>query len=135
MYTKRGVKGCGLTGGRKMKLDALEWTLLFDYYGDLLTERQQTCFDLYYNQDLSLGEIAEEAGISRQGVYDTIARAKASLKTMEDKTGCMRRDSACRQAMEKIQAAASLLAQAKEKSICALAEEILQAVEEAKEQA
>ena len=69
-----------------MKLDALEWTLLFDYYGDLLTERQQTCFDLYYNQDLSLGEIAEEAGISRQGVYDTIARAKASLKTMEDKT-------------------------------------------------
>ena len=118
-----------------MKLDALEWTLLFDYYGDLLTERQQNCFDQYYNQDLSLGEIAEEAGISRQGVYDTIARAKASLKTMEDKTGCMRRDIACRQAMEKIQAAASLLAQAKEKSICALAEEILQAVEEAKEQA
>ena len=117
-----------------MKLDALEWTLLFDYYGELLTERQQTCFDLYYNQDLSLGEIAEEAGISRQGVYDTIARAKASLRTMEDKTGCMRRDIVCRKAMEKIQAAAAQLAQAEDQSVCALAGEILQAVEEIKEQ-
>ena len=41
-------------------MDALEMTLLFDYYGDLLTDRQRMCFDLRHNQDLSLAEIAEE---------------------------------------------------------------------------
>ena len=41
-------------------MDALEMTLLYDYYGDLLTERQRMCFDLYHNQDFSLAEIAQE---------------------------------------------------------------------------
>ena len=72
-----------------MKHSALEMTLLLDYYGELLTEKQRTCFDLYYNQDLSLGEIAEEAGISRQGVHDSLARAEAALLAMEEKTGCV----------------------------------------------
>lgn len=69
-----------------MKQDAYAMTLLFDYYGELLTEKQKTCFDLYYNQDLSLSEIAEEAGITRQGVHDTLARAESVLRNMEDKT-------------------------------------------------
>lgn len=43
--------------------DTLWRTLLFDYYGDLLTERQQECYDLYYNSDLSLQEIADNCGI------------------------------------------------------------------------
>ena len=43
-----------------MKHDALTMALLYDYYGELLTEKQRTCFDLYYNQDLSLSEIAED---------------------------------------------------------------------------
>lgn len=47
--------------------ETFELTLLFDYYGDLLTQKQRSCFDLHYNQDLSLGEIAQEVGISRQG--------------------------------------------------------------------
>ena len=50
-------------------MEALEMTLLFDYYGELLTEKQRACVDMRYNQDLSLGEIAQELGISRQGVY------------------------------------------------------------------
>ena len=58
-----------------MKHDALTMALLYDYYGELLTEKQQTCFDLYYNQDLSLSEIAEDLGVTRQGVHDTLARA------------------------------------------------------------
>ena len=49
-----------------MKQDALQMSLLFDYYGELLSEKQRVCFDLYYNQDLSLSEIASELGITRK---------------------------------------------------------------------
>ena len=51
-------------------MDATELILLYDYYGDLLTDRQKECFELRYNQDLSLGEIGSELGISRRGVAD-----------------------------------------------------------------
>lgn len=83
-------------------MDALQMTLLFDYYGDLLTDRQRMCFDLRYNQDLSLGEIAEELQVSRQGVYDNLNRAEALLRNMEAKTGCVRRDMAYRKALKTI---------------------------------
>lgn len=73
-------------------MNAFEMTLLFDYYGDLLTDRQRMCFDLRYNQDMSLAEIAEELQVSRQGVYDNLSRAEALLKNMEEKTGCVGRD-------------------------------------------
>ena len=53
-------------------MEALELVLLFDYYGDLLTDRMRECFDLRYNQDLSLGEIGQILGISRQ---DRVAQA------------------------------------------------------------
>lgn len=74
-----------------MKHDALTMALLYDYYGELLTEKQRTCFDLYYNQDLSLSEIAEDLGVTRQGVHDTLARAEAQLRDFEEKTGCIAR--------------------------------------------
>ena len=61
-----------------MKQEAFTMSLLFDTYGALLTEKQQTYFDLYYNQDLSLAEIAEQEGISRQGVHDAISGSKSS---------------------------------------------------------
>ena len=51
-----------------MKQDALQMSLLFDYYGELLSEKQRVCFDLYYNQDLSLAEIARECGF-RESAY------------------------------------------------------------------
>lgn len=60
---------------------------LLDFYGDLLTEKQRESLDYYYNDDLSLGEIAQEHGISRQGVRDNIKRAEAILFEMEDKLG------------------------------------------------
>ena len=65
-----------------MKHDALTMALLYDYYGELLTEKQRTCFDLYYNQDLSLSEIAEDLGVTRQGVHDTLVRAEAQLRDL-----------------------------------------------------
>ncbi len=114
-----------------MKHNALEMTLLLDYYGELLTEKQKTCFDLYYNQDLSLGEIAEEAGISRQGVHDSLARAEASLLAMEEKIGCVARAGRQQNALDAICRAARKLAEIPEAQ--KLAQEIMQAVDEIKE--
>ena len=67
-----------------MKADKLTMTMLFDLYGDLLTQKQRDCFDLHYNQDYSLSEIAEEMGTSRQGVHDAVTRAEAQLLRMEE---------------------------------------------------
>lgn len=72
-------------------MGAVQMLLLFDYYGEMLTERQRMCLDLRYNQDLSLAEIAAELGVSRQGVFDNITRAEAHLEKIEEKTGCVRR--------------------------------------------
>ena len=58
-------------------MDALQMTLLFDYYGDLLTERQRMCIDMRYNQDMSLGEIAQELQVRRTGVAEKLKRAEA----------------------------------------------------------
>ena len=74
-----------------MKGKPLEMSLLFDFYGETLTEKQRELFDLYYNEDLSLSEIAEHAGITRQGVRDSIKRAEHALREMEDKLGLVAR--------------------------------------------
>jgi len=65
--------------------------LLLDFYGQLITKRQYDVLDLHYNSDYSLGEIAEELNISRQGVYDNIKRGKATLYNMEEKLGLVNR--------------------------------------------
>jgi len=65
--------------------------MLLDFFGDLLTEKQYKYFDLYHNEDLSLSEIAESAGISKQGVYDIITRAEKTLMEIESKTGIIQR--------------------------------------------
>ena len=82
-----------------MKQEAFTMSLLFDTYGALLTEKQQTYFDLYYNQDLSLAEIAEQEGISRQGVHDAISRSEALLASFERVTGCVAREQKLRHAL------------------------------------
>ena len=74
-----------------MKNQTFRMTMLFDFYGELLTDRQKEFYDLYYNEDLSLSEIAENYGISRQGVRDVIVRAEAIMTDLEDKTGLMKR--------------------------------------------
>ena len=77
-------------------------TMLFDFYGDILTERQKEFYDLYYNEDLSLGEIAENYGITRQGVRDVIVRAEAILTDLEDKTGLSRRFHTMKQQLQQV---------------------------------
>ena len=90
-------------------MERVETLLLFDYYGDMLTDRQRMCLDLRYNQDMSLAEIAEELGVSRQGVHDNITRAEAHLQKMEAKTGCVRRYLQSRAAKQTILSAAKVL--------------------------
>lgn len=89
-----------------MKNQTYRMTMLFDFYGELLTERQKEFFDLYYNEDLSLAEIAENAGISRQGVRDVIVRAEAAMQEVEDKTGIIKRFLARTSHVDAISAAA-----------------------------
>lgn len=114
-------------------MEALEMTLLFDYYGDLLTPRQRSCLDLRYNQDLSLAEIAEELGVSRQGVFDNLSRAESLLRNMEEKTGCVRRAMQSRKAVKRILDAAGKLASHPDETVCALASAIVEAARELEE--
>jgi predicted DNA-binding protein YlxM (UPF0122 family) len=71
----------------ELKEKNLEISLLLDFYGEVLTEKQKEVVDLYYNEDLSLAEIAEQAQITRQGVRDCIKRGEATLLLMEEKLG------------------------------------------------
>lgn len=66
-------------------------TLLYDFYGQLLTERQQRFIELYYGQDLSLGEIADEYNVTRQAVHDTLKRAEKILTDYEQKLGLIKK--------------------------------------------
>lgn len=74
-----------------IKAKNLTVTMLMDFYGQLLTDKQLAALDMYYNEDLSLSEIAEEAGISRQGVRDNIKRGERLLNEYENKLGLARR--------------------------------------------
>ena len=77
-------------------------TMLFDFYGDLLTEKQKEYYDLHYNSDLSLFEIAEMNGTSRQAVWDIIRRAEQTLREIEEKTGLVARAMQRRSAVAEI---------------------------------
>ncbi len=65
--------------------EILERALLFDFYGELLTDHQKEIYGSFIQDDLSLGELAQEAGISRQGVHDLIRRCDRILKDYEAK--------------------------------------------------
>ena len=69
----------------------LEIGFLLDFYGDVLSQRKRTVLDYYYNDDLSLAEIAGEIGISRQGVRELIKKAEEELLFYEEKLGLAKR--------------------------------------------
>ncbi|MBQ2614393.1 MAG: HTH domain-containing protein [Clostridia bacterium] len=69
----------------------VEIGLLFSIYRNMLTERQAESVDLYYNEDLSLSEISEHMGITRQGVRDNIKRAESTLFDVEKRLGLAKR--------------------------------------------
>ena len=80
----------------------LQVTILFDFYGDMLTEKQKEVIDLYYNEDLSLAEIAADSGITRQGVRDSIKRAEATLFELEERLGLAARFGKIQQSLSRI---------------------------------
>ncbi len=65
----------------------LEFSRLLDFYGDMLTQKQRDSIEYYYNEDLSLSEISQNLGITRQGVRDAVKRAEALLYDMESRLG------------------------------------------------
>ncbi|WP_027627959.1 YlxM family DNA-binding protein [Ruminiclostridium cellobioparum] len=79
-----------------------EISLLLDFYGQLLTERQYEILDLHYNNDYTLSEIAEQLNISRQGVYDNEKRGRALLNEYENKLGLLSKFSEQKQKAEEV---------------------------------
>ena len=93
-----------------MKSDTFTMSMLFDFYGDLLTDKQKELFDLYYNEDLSLAEIAQFANITRQGVRDSIKRAESTLLEMEERLGLARKFRDYQRKLEQITSCAKEIA-------------------------
>lgn len=85
-----------------MKMDKIyEQTMLFDFYGELLTEHQRRIYEDVVYHDMSLGEIAEEQGISRQGVHDLIKRCDRILQGYENKLHLVERFAKAKQTVDR----------------------------------
>lgn len=83
-----------------MKKD-LNLVLLLDFYGAVLKDRQREIMELYYNEDLSLGEIAENTGITRQGVFDALKKSALILTDLDKKLGLAKRFASANENIEK----------------------------------
>lgn len=84
----------------------LEISFLLDFYGEMLTQKQREVIEYYYNDDLSLAEIADNEGITRQGVRDSIKRAETQLLEMEERLGLAKRFREMQAGLDQIQKAA-----------------------------
>ncbi|MCI9595992.1 MAG: YlxM family DNA-binding protein [Firmicutes bacterium] len=94
-----------------MKFDDIaQVSLLYDFYGQLLTKRQQEVLELYHGENLSLSEIAEEFSISRQGVHDTLKHGEKALQKYEETLGLVEKFARSRRAIEEIDGAISQIA-------------------------
>ena len=87
----------------------LEIVTLLDFYGEMLTQKQHDFLEYYYNDDLSLSEIAANEGITRQGVRDAIKRAEKQLFDMEEKLGLVRRFAETKKGLAEITEYAELI--------------------------
>ena len=86
-----------------MKIDDIaRASLLYDFYGKLLPRRQSQVMELYHEENLSLSEIAEEFGISRQGVHDALKNAEKALMEYEEKLGLVEKFQRSSDAVRKI---------------------------------
>ncbi len=104
----------------------LEMSFLLDFYGDVLSERRRTVMLMYYNEDLSLSEIADEIGISRQGVRDLIKKSEEELSELEEKLGLAKKFGNVKDFADRIEilVSGSDIDDALRKSIISLVEQI-----------
>lgn len=86
----------------------VELSLLYDFYGDLLTEHQKDIYEGYVLENLSASELAEISGISRQGVHDLIRRVEAVLRGYEEKLHLVEKFLHIKEDVQKIQECESL---------------------------
>ena len=105
-------------------MNAFEIIMLYDCYGSMLTDKQREYIEMRYNQDLSLGEIADTLGVSRQAVCDNLTRTEALLRRMEENIGCVKRDMLRRNAIHEILDAATVLDASSDPAILASAQRI-----------
>lgn len=96
----------------------LEVSILLDFYGELLTDKQREAIEYYYNDDLSLGEIADCLGISRQGVHDSIKRAENTLNEFEEKLGLAKTFDEMQQGLARIKKSAENICRINKEYIC-----------------
>ena len=112
----------------------IEVSLLLDFYGELLKPGVRQTIDLYYNDDLSLSEVAAQCGITRQGVRDSIKRGETQLYEFEQKLGLWKRFREVEAGLDEIEAAAAKIArQSTEQTTAALAQMIIKRAGELKE--
>ena len=103
----------------------VEISLLLDFYGELLKPSVRQTIDLYYNDDLSLAEVAQQCGITRQGVRDSVKRGEAQLFSFENKLRLMRRFRETEAGLDEIAGLAAQIAeQSHDDTITALAGQI-----------
>lgn len=88
--------------GNALDVNILELTLLYDFYGELLTKKQRAMFELHYLNDFSLNETAENFSVSRQAVFDILKRVKATLFDYEKKLGIVKTNVAARDGIAEI---------------------------------
>lgn len=100
----------------------LDMIMLLDFYGDMLTQKQRDFISFYYNDDLSLAEIAENVGITRQGVRDAIKRAESQLTEMEERVGFVARFERVKNGLDRISSKAAKINE--ENLKCGLSREI-----------
>ncbi|MGN0642974.1 MAG: YlxM family DNA-binding protein [Huintestinicola sp.] len=96
----------------------LKVALLLDHYAPLLTEKQRDVIDLYYNEDLSLGEIAEQENITRQGVRDSIKRGEQTLYDLENALGLAEKSSRLDHIAERLSVIAENMSESAELKKC-----------------
>ncbi|MBQ3919064.1 MAG: DNA-binding protein [Oscillospiraceae bacterium] len=87
-----------------------ENVLLYDVYGSMLTDKQRNIFDLHLNEDLSLGEIAELEGITRQGVRDSLVRGRQTMEDLEERLGLIGKDKQLCEAADELEEIAAQIA-------------------------
>jgi len=103
----------------------LKVAYLFDFYGEILSEKQQLAIELYYNDDLSLREVAAQLGISRQGVRDSLKRSETALFEMEEKLGLAARFGSVLAEIDRIrQNAVQIKSVSSDNAVCEWADEI-----------